>query len=398
LPVKIPKRTRKVKSVKKSNIKLTQKQLFKKYKDHLTSRKSVKTLLKSILHNETADAVTGTINNIVSTMNRIIIHTYNFLKLYILHYFNENNVVPSIDKHFIMSIMKTVSKKNNNHGKKPNENTQIIMNNLKTFFTEHYEPLMVEKEPLIYTNLDPIMEYESVKILTCLNNHFQEHFEDMVNRFVNLHYPYDRAMRTGTTEQKTRQFRAELRAIKNKIMYSEGKIVEHDPLYSAVIDYYNNENGMLHNVKIDKSLAFMAYNDPLSLLPIAIRMSRYGEILAKMNTLSDCDRRNIKKQNKKHPIKKNNKKRNRIQQVRRDKYKKKYEYIYMNKKKQKKLKRTLNTNTVKVINCFPLRKSVIPKYIDIDTKVIIDNLLEKEKKTGKKNGEGKGKRKIKKKL
>jgi len=39
---------------------------------------------------------------------------------------------------------------------------------------------------------------------------------------------------------------------------------------------------------------------------------------------------------------------------------------------------------------------VIPKYIDIDTKVIINNLLEKDKKTGKKTGKGKENKKLRK--
>ena len=45
--------------------------------------------------------------------NRIVIHTYMFIKLYLLYYYNNNNnTLPIINKDFINACMKTVCIKN----------------------------------------------------------------------------------------------------------------------------------------------------------------------------------------------------------------------------------------------------------------------------------------------
>ena len=66
-----------------------------RYRRYLTSYKCVKTSLKSITRN---DRTIREIESIVTTMNRIVIHTYQFLKLYCLHSFNEYDYLPDIDR------------------------------------------------------------------------------------------------------------------------------------------------------------------------------------------------------------------------------------------------------------------------------------------------------------
>jgi hypothetical protein len=67
--------------------------------------KSVKTSLKSILKHH--DINTPKINEAVIKANKIVIHTLQFLKLYLLHYYeNNNNSLPKISKELINSTMK----------------------------------------------------------------------------------------------------------------------------------------------------------------------------------------------------------------------------------------------------------------------------------------------------
>ena len=69
--------------------------------------KSVKTSLKSILkHPEINTAI---INNAVVKSNKIVIHTLQFLKLYLLDYYENNNgSLPVISKELINNTMKVV--------------------------------------------------------------------------------------------------------------------------------------------------------------------------------------------------------------------------------------------------------------------------------------------------
>jgi len=59
--------------------------------------KSVKTSLKSILKHP--DINSSKINEAVIKANKIVIHTLQFLKLYLLHHYeNNNNSLPKISK------------------------------------------------------------------------------------------------------------------------------------------------------------------------------------------------------------------------------------------------------------------------------------------------------------
>ena len=45
------------------------------------------------------------LNDVVIRVNKIVIHTYNFLKLYIIDCYKKKKQTPNIDIKFIMNIM-----------------------------------------------------------------------------------------------------------------------------------------------------------------------------------------------------------------------------------------------------------------------------------------------------
>ncbi len=137
---------------------------IKKYQNYLTSYKCIKTSLKSIVKNR---STLETINKIVCRMNKIVIHTYQFLKLYCIKQFNNNNSIPTIDRQFVVLIMKTICESDGT-GRKFSNTSQIILNKLEMFYDDIYEPLMLEKRRLTYTNLGNLLEYEANSIVTCL--------------------------------------------------------------------------------------------------------------------------------------------------------------------------------------------------------------------------------------
>ena len=66
----------------------------------------IKTSLDSIIRHKEATAI---IEDTVDRLNRIVIHTYQFLKAYLCKKVNDGEPFPTIDKSLIMNIMKTVS-------------------------------------------------------------------------------------------------------------------------------------------------------------------------------------------------------------------------------------------------------------------------------------------------
>ena len=72
-------------------------------KKSLTSYSTVKTSLKSIVKH---DYIVNIINESVINVNKIIIHTYNFLKLYCLHQYKTTSSFPTINSKLINTIMK----------------------------------------------------------------------------------------------------------------------------------------------------------------------------------------------------------------------------------------------------------------------------------------------------
>ena len=70
--------------------------------------KCVKVPIKHILKNP--DINLTKINNTVVKANKIVIHVLQFMKLYLLNYFNNNNSLPNIDKVFINSCLKIMCK------------------------------------------------------------------------------------------------------------------------------------------------------------------------------------------------------------------------------------------------------------------------------------------------
>lgn len=156
-------------------------EMFKKYEKYKTSYKTVQTSLKSITKDQ------ETINQIdknVQIINKIVIHTYSFLKMYCIKQYIETNALPDIDKSFINLIMKTICSKDS-RGKKKGDDKQQLMNKLNDFFINTYKPLM-NNEILNYTHLNTVLDYESESIVTCIKNHISERFEAIFNRYVNI--------------------------------------------------------------------------------------------------------------------------------------------------------------------------------------------------------------------
>ena len=102
---------------------------MKKRKKSNSPLKVIKTSLKSIcLDTETI----LTLNKYCKNLNLIVIHTYQFLRLYILHKYHTNQPLPKIDDKFIEHIIKTIAV-GDKRGKKLNNDE------LTFFYENHYK-------------------------------------------------------------------------------------------------------------------------------------------------------------------------------------------------------------------------------------------------------------------
>ena len=69
----------------------------------------VKVPIKHILKH--IDINSSKISDAVVMANKIVIHTLQFMKLYLVYYYDTNKSLPTIDKQFINSCLKTVCDK-----------------------------------------------------------------------------------------------------------------------------------------------------------------------------------------------------------------------------------------------------------------------------------------------
>ena len=187
--------------------------------------KSIKTSLKSILKHPEIN--TSKINDVVIKAHKIVIHTLQFLKLYLLHHYDTNEQsLPIIDKKLINAVMKVMcGEKETKQGRPPNQDTVELKEKITMFYNEHYKPL-VQDDKLDYTYMNNVLAYLTEDIITMYENNIQLHYVDYVERFVNV--VWKKKMITekirklcktkSERESRIRSLCSELRKIKNDLL------------------------------------------------------------------------------------------------------------------------------------------------------------------------------------
>jgi hypothetical protein len=141
--------------------------------------KTFKIPLKNILLNH--NTIQPVINNLVFEMNDLVIHTYQFIRLYVLNCYTNNNTLPIIDETFILYCIKTLGLRDN-RGKKGKDTELLEI--LDAFYKNEYQPLL-NHEKTNLKNTTFLLPYLATQIHTSLHNNFQEHFIQHFLRFIN---------------------------------------------------------------------------------------------------------------------------------------------------------------------------------------------------------------------
>jgi len=156
------------------------KDTFQEFRNNEKSAyKTFKIPLKTILLNR--HTIQPLINNLVFEMNDLVIHTYQFIRLYILNCYTNNYQLPIIDETFILYCIKSLGSRDN-RGKKGKDTELLEM--LDTFYKTEYQPLL-NHEKTNLKNTTFLLPYLATQIHTSLHNNFQEHFIQHFLRFIN---------------------------------------------------------------------------------------------------------------------------------------------------------------------------------------------------------------------
>lgn len=141
--------------------------------------KTIKIPLKTILRNHTE--VQPILNEIIFSMNDLITHTYQFIRLYLLHLYHHNKDFPTINETFILYCLKTLGIRDNRGKKSIN---QQLLEDLDYFYITEYQPLLQHQKTLL-KNTTFILPYIATQILTTLTNNIEQRFVQHLLRFIN---------------------------------------------------------------------------------------------------------------------------------------------------------------------------------------------------------------------
>ena len=167
---------------------------FKEFRNNDKSAyKTFKIPLKTILLNR--DMIHPVINNLVFEMNDLVIHTYQFIRLYVLNCYTNKQHLPELDETFISYCIKSLGSRDN-RGKKCKDTE--LLETLEKFYQEEYQPLL-NHEKTNLKNTTFLLPYLATQIHTSLHNNLQEHFIQHFLRFINK-------TTTEITEEKSTLF------------------------------------------------------------------------------------------------------------------------------------------------------------------------------------------------
>ena len=201
--------------MKKSKPKVKEK---KKEEENFDYMKTNKDNIKNVLKNPN---ILPIINDLVNRTNKIVIHSYQFIKLYCIFLYENELKFPVIDKEFICDVFKVLTIRLCGSGGYTEDNMPEQLQELTEFYREHYSNTISNNETIYYDKLSYVLPYEAIDMITNINNNIQEHFIDHLNKYVNIVFNIKEKSAKITSENKDKIIRKQL----HKQLYDEiGKV------------------------------------------------------------------------------------------------------------------------------------------------------------------------------
>lgn len=141
-------------------------------------------LKKFVNHSDTKQGTLNIaiINEACSRVNKIVIHTYNFLRLFVISGQQIDNKFVEINRDIVYMAMKIFIKDTLQGRTVLGENKKIL-----EFFTKFYENEYKDLwngQKISGKNLSGIFNYIETEIITSIENNIRVHFISYLNRFV----------------------------------------------------------------------------------------------------------------------------------------------------------------------------------------------------------------------
>lgn len=187
--------------------------------------RAVKQSLKNVLkHPDHKEVILQT----VMSAHRIVIHTLQFLKLYLLHQYDITSTLPKVDEVLLLNIMRVIcedsvaqdGEETKKQGRPPKAETVALKKELLVFHREHYKPTMTVGEPLGYKNMNTVLAYLTTDMLTVYETNIKQHYVEYVERFINVVFRKKDAYASMSKDEKS-VFLASLRKIKSQLLNGE---------------------------------------------------------------------------------------------------------------------------------------------------------------------------------
>jgi len=180
------------------------------------------------------------IQDAVKRVNHIVFHTTHFMELYLLNLFHNKQPKPDITLDFIGLCMRTIAYMPSRSGKRPSQKTIDTLKVLKSFYTEHYEPLLgPEPQKVDLLHIGDILQYEEIDILKNIKNNIWMHFTDYCKEWVNKTFELKTKLaeidiQDLSEEQKKlnkRNLSIQMRLVKEDLLGPIGTAYISDPKY-----------------------------------------------------------------------------------------------------------------------------------------------------------------------
>ena len=186
--------------------------------------KTIKVPLKHIIKNFEINQ--PKINDLTIMSHKIVIHTLQFMKMYLINYYNINNKLPTIDASFINCCMKILCKEKAT-GRPAKTEIKELKDTLTVFYNQHYKQLQLDE--IEYTHMNTILDYLSISIITDYENNIKCHYVEYIERYVNVIWKKKFIIEKIRKIKKTKKekddainrFNSDLRKIKNDLLNVE---------------------------------------------------------------------------------------------------------------------------------------------------------------------------------
>ena len=158
----------------------------KKNEDNIIKFDYMKTNKDNIINVINYPAHINIINDIVVKVNKIVIHTYQFLKLYLIYLYDNKKDFPIINEDFIGYIFIVLTVRKCGSGGYTDNTMPKQLKELTKFYNEYYKPLTINDEVIYYDKLNYVLAYEAIDIEKNINVNISEHFIQHLNKYINI--------------------------------------------------------------------------------------------------------------------------------------------------------------------------------------------------------------------